>query len=229
MIKPIKFTLSIKILGGERDYSLGTMQVAEFEREPSIDDAVGAWGSMARNAIKMTHRSMAYAYVADRFVHEGSIGAEIGVDKGDGLLLWLHQNPGHIYAVDPWVTHEWDEWFKDSPETLERRYDNVVFKFSEVDVVEICRMTSDTWFNQQPRDTLDWCFVDGDHREDAAYRDLCNAHRVVKNGGYIFVDDVQCHKWHDEVSRALTRFKGSGYGYKVRYDTTDPTVLEVVK
>ena len=41
------------------------------------------------------------------------------------------------------------------------------------------------WLAQQPASSLDWVYLDSDHGEPHVHRELCQAFRVVKAGGWI--------------------------------------------
>ena len=162
-------------------------------------------------------------------VKEGSVGAEVGVWKGVSSERFLNRKPKHLHLVDSWsvVAYEnsdehgnYENYLNryaeltggNTPSDFNRYYEKV---FAEVSRkfrrpnVTIHRMTSDDWFKSFG-EKLDWIYIDGDHSFEGCYRDLCNAVKVVKSGGYILGDD---YKWpfqkygKDGVTKAVDKFK----------------------
>jgi len=141
-----------------------------------------------------------------------TVGAEIGVWKANTSVLFLKQNVKKLYMVDPYSTTSYEYlgeeymqkyYSKYSSMTGEftqqgfmKYYDNVYKevckKVSSYEAAEVCRMTSDQWFEEYKDVELDWIYIDGDHSYEATLKDLNNAFNVVKKGGMILGDD---YKW----------------------------------
>ena len=163
-------------------------------------------------------------------VRKGSIGAEIGVWKGVSSARFLAKKPKELHLVDSWSTVAYEESdehgtyqnYLDRYATLtggnteeefsafyEGVYMGVESTLGKDPAVTIHRMTSDEWF-ESFESKLDWIYIDGDHSFKGCYRDLCNAVKVVKSGGYILGDD---YKWafqkygKDGVTQAVDKFR----------------------
>ena len=134
-----------------------------------------------------------------RLLPEDSVGAEIGVWKGDFSEQILEiARPKLLHLVDPWSFQ---------PDFSDRMFGGTVAK-SQADMdaifegtkarladhanVQYWRMTSDDFFEQFP-EKLDWVYIDGNHFYDWVKRDIENALKVVKPGGYVCGDD---YYWH---------------------------------
>jgi hypothetical protein len=130
-----------------------------------------------------------------RQLPKGAVGAEIGVWKGDfsEQILEIAQ-PKVLYLVDPWAFQ---------PDFSDRMFGGTVAK-SQADMdaifegtkarlsghanVEYRRMTSDEYFAQLT-EKLDWIYIDGNHFYDWVKRDIENALKAVKPGGFVCGDD----------------------------------------
>lgn len=143
-------------------------------------------------------------------IPRGTVGAEIGVWKGDSSKKFLTTNPEELHLVDAWSL---DVWYDDLPEAKQKEvlekyskslginktreayqkyydgiYESVVKRFSNDENVIIHRMDSKEWFMTTDV-KLDWIYVDGDHSYNGCLRDLNLSLGVVKPGGIIFGDD----------------------------------------
>lgn len=147
--------------------------------------------------------------ILDKIPH-GSIGAEIGVWKGDSSELFLKKtNPLELHLVDPWSFDAFsinlsEEEYKSDIEKYSRLtnskdkksfetyydsiYKGVIRRFKDYDNVIIHRKTSTEWFNNFDK-KLDWIYIDGDHTYIGCLNDLTNCLRVMKSNGIIFGDD----------------------------------------
>ena len=148
-------------------------------------------------------------------MNKGDVGLEIGVDYGDGIARWLETEPSRIVGVDPWIRSGHETWYSQSQDEMDKRYGLVVDRFFKNINVAIYRGTSDDYFGELiPTFKFDWIYIDGDHRHEAVYHDLCNCLNHVKSGSWIFGDDILCDVWGKEVGPALDRFLAE-YGHRV--------------
>lgn len=139
-----------------------------------------------------------------KMIKEGTEGVEIGVWLGDTTVLFAER--AKVHAVDPWSADCYtDEQFdkiigryskeyniEPTREGFQKFYDgvyeNVCNRF-EGKNVEVHRMTSKEWFEQNTKKDFDWVYVDGDHSFKACLYDLNQAWDVVRSGGVLYGDD----------------------------------------
>jgi hypothetical protein len=128
----------------------------------------------------------------------GAVCAEIGTWKGDfsETILRVTQ-PRTLHLVDPW---SWTA--DDQPYQHDRtgpRGDDVHtavrLRFKGDERVIVHRTTSQSFLESLPEGSLDWVYIDGDHRESAVAEDLRLAWRAVRPGGFIVGDD---YYWRDQ-------------------------------
>jgi hypothetical protein len=124
----------------------------------------------------------------------GGIGAELGVLLGENAtdLLSLAK-PRRLHLVDRWQPyiggriddHGQPEAFAvDGPDAMravETRFNDAL----AAGVVTLHQTDTVAWLAAQPASSLDWCYLDSDHGEPHVYRELCQAYRVVRAGGWI--------------------------------------------
>jgi hypothetical protein len=146
---------------------------------------------------------------------EGSAGAEIGVWQGDfSAKVLATVKPRELHLIDPWsfnadypqraygggiARHQGD---------MDAICEEVVARFEDRSEVTIHRATSASAASRFSAGQLDWVYIDGDHSEEAVYRDLELYLPIIKVGGYLAGDD---YEWINEegekaVKRAVDRF-----------------------
>ena len=165
-----------------------------------------------------------------------TIGAEIGVWMGNTSTQFIKRRLKKLYMVDSYSVEPYKESSEMSyqeylgkyqPMTGEfseagfkvfydRVYNEVKTRFATFKEAEICRMTSDDWFEQfmaakghGNNEMLDWIYIDGDHSYEGCLRDLENSLLVVKEGGLILGDDYGWPnaKWQKPgVTKAVNEF-----------------------
>lgn len=147
----------------------------------------------------------------------GSIGAEIGVWKGNTSKEFLKRKVKELHLIDPWSTepyktvnvagmkaadgYEFDDYLKrykkvvgsdkekDFEEYYDKIYRSVVDKFKENKEVVIHRTTSSEWFKTIEPNYFDWIYVDGSHDYEEVLEDLNSCLVAIKEGGFIIGDD----------------------------------------
>lgn len=156
-----------------------------------------------------------------KFLPKSSVGAEIGVLKGDFSQQILETTrPTKLHLIDPWE-HQTSETYKDAlyggrakggQQEVDSFHDSVIFRFKSqisADQVEIHRGYSTTILKQFPDGYLDWIYIDGNHLYDYVKEDLELAYQKVKQGGYITGDDYDFSPsewWQGGVKRAVDEF-----------------------
>ena len=158
-----------------------------------------------------------------------TVGAEIGVWMGNTSTQFLKKGLKKFYMVDSYSTEPYKESSEMSfqeylakysritgeiaPTGFQKYYDRlfaeVKSRFRTYKEVEICRMTSDDWFEKYGDVELDWIYIDGDHSYEGCFKDLENSLKIVKPGGIILGDDYGWPnaKWSKPgVTKAVDEF-----------------------
>jgi len=162
-------------------------------------------------------------------IQPDTVGAEIGVWFGNTSTLFLKKNLKKLYMVDAYSIEPYKEnteaTFQEylakysritgeiAPTGFQKYYDRVFAevksRFRTYKEVEICRMTSDDWFEKYGDVELDWIYIDGDHSYEGCFKDLENSLKIVKPGGIILGDDYGWPnaKWSKPgVTKAVDEF-----------------------
>jgi len=232
--KSINVRLSICERGGLRNISLCNYDINHDFRSmsrPPLRDEVGItpdlfMGQLSGNVAKFVGLNWAVG-----FIPEGGVAVEIGCDFGDGLERMRHSGAKSILGIDPYVSVEWDGWFNSPQDEMDARYRLTRNRFKNDERVAIVRITSDDLFEGLPSGfTADWWFIDGDHREEPCYRDICNCFKHTKAGGHVCIDDVDCRDWSAGINSAVDRFLAKHDGeVEVVWRASSPAVLRKVK
>jgi hypothetical protein len=137
----------------------------------------------------------------------GSIGAEIGVYKGEFSQQILRiVKPRELHLIDPWKyepSEEYrDAWYGGKAQgaqmEMDKRYDEVCNRFDRdiksgrVRVHRGCSAEVGCGF---PDEYFDWVYIDGNHLYEFVKSDLELFYRKIKAGGYIAGDDYQLGGW----------------------------------
>ena len=151
------------------------------------------------------------------------VGAEIGVLGGENafqILNWW--NGKKLILVDPykkWAPEEYIDGVSDiSMVNAEFEARERLERFT--DRVEWWKITSDEAFEQMEDESLDFCYIDGNHHLPIVRRDIENGWKKVKSGGVLCGHDYydkdlpyfQCH-----VKSEVDRFAGE-FGLEI-HDT----------
>jgi hypothetical protein len=151
-------------------------------------------------------------------IPKGSVGAEIGVWRGDFSAQILRTvQPGLLHLIDPWTCATDDEhanaWYGTNAITQEGMDEthSMVTKrfFTQIDAgtIQIHRLRSIDALQSFPDESLDFVYVDGDHAHDGCLADLRGSLRVVKQHGLICGDDYSLGGWWgDGIVRAVHKF-----------------------
>jgi hypothetical protein len=136
-----------------------------------------------------------------RTLPKGSVGAEIGVWKGDFSETILRAvRPSELHLVDPWAFQPQypDRWYGGQlaaeQAEMDAVYEGVRSRFARNPAIRIHRRFSRELKDIFPEGSLDWVYIDGDHSKDAVKLDICLALEVVKPGGVVTGDD---YHWRD--------------------------------
>ena len=169
-----------------------------------------------------------------------SVGAEIGVWKGNTSAAFLNRGIRKIHLVDSWSCEPYKEsdehesydaylsryakvYQIEKSEKALTEYYNQVYKTVEdrfiLDSrVNIHRMTSREWFDMYQtalsnglHEHLDWIYIDGDHSYEGTLLDLENSLNVVRKYGLIMGDD---YSKKPGVTKAVDHFT-EYYNFKI--------------
>jgi hypothetical protein len=138
----------------------------------------------------------------------GSIGAEIGVHKGEFSEQILRiVKPGKLHLIDPWQYESSEEYWgalyggKGAPTgqvEMDRRYDDVCIRFHRhirSGRVTVHRGCSADVCGGFPDEYFDWVYVDGNHLYEFVKSDLELFYPKVKADGYLAGDDYKLGGW----------------------------------
>jgi hypothetical protein len=123
----------------------------------------------------------------------GGIGAELGVLLGENAAdLLAISRPTRLHLVDRWqpyiggdvIDGEPVAFSVEGPDAMQHVEDR--FR-AEIAAGRVLTHQADTvaWLAAHSASSLDWLYLDSDHGEPHVYRELCQALRVVKAGGWI--------------------------------------------
>jgi Methyltransferase domain len=153
----------------------------------------------------------------------GSVGAEIGVWRGDFSSRLLRVvRPARLHLIDPWrfeggADYE-GAWYggaiaKNQPD-MDDVYESVRLRFAgeaESGVVVIHRGPSAQIGMEFDDAYFDWVYIDGNHLYEHVREDLEIFATKVKSGGLITGDDYGVRGWwEDGVKRAVDEFVARG-------------------
>ena len=147
-----------------------------------------------------------------KLIPENSIGAELGVWKGETSSKFLPKCK-FLHLVDSWsiVAYEdsdehgnYEGYLQryskivgsDNPNDFQKFYDNIYSEVNEKfanSPVKIYRMTTKEWFKVFD-EKLDWIYVDANHGYQDALFDLQESYKKIKSGGILFADDYSDNK-----------------------------------
>jgi hypothetical protein len=152
-----------------------------------------------------------------------SVGAEIGVYKGDFAQKILDVvQPKQLHLIDPWVYQESSDYDRSwyggqagrSQSFMDDIYQSVCLRFSrgiDSGAVRVHRDTSDSALGGMADASLDWVYIDGNHKYEYVKRDLELGFKKVKGGGLVAGDDYGVAGWwEDGVTRAVNEYVASG-------------------
>lgn len=214
--------------GGYRPYC-----VAPFEFEGLAESPIAPQqleGSYLTKALCDTISRISGYEFMNSFIKPGDVGVEVGVDHGDGAARLLENDIARLILVDPWTpTSDRDGWTDVELEEMDRRHLLVSDRFSDDPRVSIHRESSHDFLPTLPGGSIDWIYLDGSHYEEDVYKDLSNSLRIVRPGGYIFGDDLNCRRWSIHIAKAVQRFLDDNSGrVELVWYKSDPFVLRVL-
>jgi hypothetical protein len=154
---------------------------------------------------------------------KNSVGAEIGVHKGDfSAMVLAAVAPTRLHLIDPWhyepsSAYE-SAWYggqaKGGQAEMDARYESVLTRFAaeiEAGTVVVHRAESEPVLASLPDQYFDWVYIDGNHLYEYVRQDLEWSVRKTKVGGFITGDDYREGGWWEGgVKKAVDEFVASG-------------------
>lgn len=138
---------------------------------------------------------------------KNSTGVELGVFKGEFTQQILRTvKPKMLYLIDLWEYNEdiHSANFDEKPDMI-KNYEHVKKRYERLKNVMIKRGYSDQELQKLANDSLDWIYVDADHRYEGVKKDLEIAIKKVKKNGIIAGDDyIEKQGWG--VVKAVNEF-----------------------
>ena len=179
--------------------------------------------------------SRAFSRVGDKGARESilsriprhSVGAELGVYRGDFSEQILARAPRRLHLVDPWKFEPHPaytaSWYGGSVGESQVRMDiiheSVIDRFrSEIrsGIVEVHRNSSAGSCSQFPDNYFDWIYIDGNHQYEFVKQDLDMYQPKIKPSGLVAGDDYGVPGWwQDGVTKAVDEAIASGRFEKV--------------
>lgn len=167
---------------------------------------------------KVNHRQIVL-----RLLPADSVGAEIGVWKGDFSARILDVvRPRRLHLIDPWRFADDDAhsraWYGKRQQAGQAEMDDIHrqvrrrFRWPRLrGQVRVHRTTSLEAAARFDDRYFDWVYIDGDHLYEAVRGDLEAWRPKVKPGGMVVVDDYGVPGWWDDgVTRAVDEIAASG-------------------
>lgn len=173
--------------------------------------------SLRRRASRVDDKRDPRRFLLDLLPRE-SIGAEIGVHKGDFSRRILDLvRPRELHLIDPW-RHEPSATYKDAwygghacgQAEMDTRYVGVCARFAteiRSGTVIVHRGNSSDVLERFGDEYFDWVYIDGNHLYAFVLKDLQLSTSKTATGGYIAGDDYSSPGWwRDGVRRAVDEF-----------------------
>ena len=148
-----------------------------------------------------------------------SVGAEIGVHNGDfSARLLTALRPWKLHLIDPWIHHTdeayRDAWYggraADGQKEMDARYQAVCRRFARdirCGVAVVHRKTSAEALAELSEQSLDWVYIDGNHRYEYVMEDLRLSLARTRVGGLVTGDDYgDGGWWQGGVKKAVDEF-----------------------
>jgi hypothetical protein len=196
-----------------------------------------AWKAVGRARAGPVLRRLRAVFLGDQrtdlltHLPKGSVGAEIGVWRGDFSARLLRVvRPAQLHLVDPWnfepgaaYEHAWyGGAVAKSQAEMDRVYESVLRRFAdemEAGTVHVHRGSSARIGVLFDNAYFDWVYIDGNHLYEYVKSDLEVFARKVKPGGLIAGDDYGVRGWwEDGVTRAVDEFVAQGTCEPARLD-----------
>ena len=120
---------------------------------------------------------------------------EVGSYEGRSAIFFLKNfSDSKITCVDTWVGS--DEHSNVNFKLIEKNFDFNTSFYQSNNILMKHKMTSNEFFKKNYK-YFDLIYVDGDHSSDQVKIDLINSWNVLKNGGFLVLDDYMWWYYKD--------------------------------
>jgi len=102
-----------------------------------------------------------------------------------------------ITCVDTWSGS--DEHLNIKFQEIENNFDKNILTHLDNERVEKLKLSSDVFFEKNNK-FFDLIYIDGDHQTDQVNKDINNAWRILKDGGYLILDDYTWW-WYNDLNK----------------------------
>ncbi len=158
---------------------------------------------------------------------KNAVGLEIGVHLGDFAAQILKvARPRMLHLIDPWQRME-DVGVEKclygtavTQEEMDKRYEGVVSRFGSqiaAGKVKVHRATSQQVVSEFEDASLDFIYVDADHRFEGCVADLRDYAPKLRPGGILCGDDYGFGWWGDGVIRAVHTFLAERRNFRILF------------
>jgi hypothetical protein len=152
--------------------------------------------------------------IAATLFPQRGIGVEIGVHLGDfSKLIVTLARPKKLTLIDPWRYRREPQFAETlyggatvNQKVMDQRYQKVLQDFDkhiEQGMVEVLRATSREAVKHFEDGTLDFVYIDGDHRYTAVAEDIRLYWPKIKAGGVLVGDDYRMNANSEGVTKAF--------------------------
>ncbi len=163
---------------------------------------------MPGGVLPITWRNAAKKIFRRRFLRrlpKHSVGAEIGVYYGGFSADLLDVvDPSRLYLIDPWLAQEGDGGviYQIDQIRMDQIFSRVMTTVGSDPRVTVHRATSEVGAGLVADRSLDWVYIDGDHRYESVKRDLDLWMPKLVDGGLIAGDD---YTWEPRLGHPVKR------------------------
>lgn len=172
--------------------------------------------AMDRSQHKEVARSLRRARALERHVPKSTVGAEIGVFWAHfSERILTHFQPKKLYLVDPWdklfgeTYPDWGEYtYGGALKTADAKAAAEQLVQDYPDRVEVVVAKGDEFLAGLPDGTLDWVYLDAEHRYESVLADLRAIAPKLTPEGIILGDDYYLNdkSQHRGVLQAVNAF-----------------------
>ena len=140
-------------------------------------------------------------------------GAEIGTEQGFYAEILCKANPNlHLYCVDPWIAYDRGLGYRmgATQEQFNTFYKQATKRLKPYKVALIKEMSMDA-VTKFEEGSLDFVYIDANHRLEYVTRDIVEWAKKVRSGGIVAGHDYIRYKYQQNchVIEALIAYNGS--------------------